>query len=112
MHKDALKDALTVPCPGCKMPADTGCVDPETGIPADAGHVHQARIYRVYVVAEALAHNRAVELAAALERLRVAAEQYLDTEHRTATREAELRRALGDAATDAALLLTTPETTS
>lgn len=40
-----------------------------------------------------------------LERISRAAEQYLDTEHRDGAREAELRRNLGEAATDAALLL-------
>jgi len=60
--------ALTVPCPGCKMPADAACVDLETGAKVEG--VHQNRVYRAYVVAEADAHNRAVELAAEVERLK------------------------------------------
>jgi hypothetical protein len=40
-----------------------------------------------------------------LERIAQAAEQYLDTEHRDEARDLELRRNLGEAATDAALLL-------
>lgn len=55
-----LEKALTGPCPGCKMPADSGCVDIETG--AAVTGVHQVRIYRAYVVDEADAHNRAIEL--------------------------------------------------
>jgi hypothetical protein len=104
-----LDKARTVPCPvsACKMPAGRACIDPDTG--ADSPGVHQARIYRAYVVDEAIAHNHAIELAAALERLRVAAEQYLDTEPRSGAYEAELRIALGDAAVGAALVLR-PET--
>jgi hypothetical protein len=63
-----LEKARSVPCPGCKMPAGSACVDLETG--AEATGVHQVRIYRAYVVAEADAHNRAVELEAEVERLR------------------------------------------
>jgi hypothetical protein len=56
--------ALTVPCPGCKMPADAACVDLETGAKVEG--VHSNRLYRAYVVAEAVAHNRAIELTAIL----------------------------------------------
>lgn len=45
------------------------------------------------------------QLRIALERLAQAAEQYLDTEHRSPERESELRRNLGEASTDAALIL-------
>ncbi len=65
---DDLKKALAHPCPGCKVEAGRGCVDIETG--AEVTGVHQNRIYRAYVVDEADAHNRAVELAAEVERLR------------------------------------------
>jgi hypothetical protein len=64
-----LEKARTVPCPGCKRPAGSACVDLETG--AEATGVHQVRIYRAYVVAEADAHNRAVELEAEVQRLNV-----------------------------------------
>lgn len=63
-----LERARSVPCPGCKMPAGSACIDLETG--AEATGVHQVRIYRAYVVAEADAHNRAVELEAEVEQLR------------------------------------------
>jgi hypothetical protein len=69
---DDLERARTVPCPGCKMPAGSACVDLETG--AEATGVHQVRIYRAYVVAEADAHNRAAALEAEVERLRSSAE--------------------------------------
>lgn len=46
------------------------------------------------------------QLRIALERIAQAAEQYLNTEHRDEARDLELRRNLGEAATDAALLLT------
>ncbi len=69
---DDLKKALAHPCPGCKVEAGRGCVDIETG--AEVTGVHQNRIYRAYVVAEADAHNRAVELAAEVERMRVLVE--------------------------------------
>lgn len=60
--------ARDVPCPGCKVPAGSYCVDLDTG--ERVAGVHNTRIYRAYVVAEADAHNRAVELAAEVERLR------------------------------------------
>ena len=60
--------ARTVPCPACKMLADSSCIDPDTG--AKVNGVHQTRIYRAYVVAEAGAHNRAVELAAEVDTLK------------------------------------------
>lgn len=60
--------ARTVPCPACKMLADSSCIDPDTG--AKVNGVHQTRIYRAYVVAEAGAHNRAVELATEVDQLR------------------------------------------
>jgi hypothetical protein len=63
-----IEKARAVPCPGCKMPAGSRCVDIETGVEVDG--VHQVRIYRAYVVAEADAHNRAIELEAEVERLR------------------------------------------
>lgn len=46
----------------------------------------------------------------ALERLAQAAEQHLNTDHRSPEREAELRRNLGEASTDAALLLYSGDT--
>jgi len=55
-----LEMARTVPCPGCKRPADAPCIDLESG--REVPGVHQVRIYRAYVVAEADAHNRAVEM--------------------------------------------------
>lgn len=45
------------------------------------------------------------DLRAILERLRQAAEQYLDTEHRSDQRDVELRYNLSEAALDAALVL-------
>ncbi len=63
-----IERARGVPCPGCKRPAGTRCVDLDSNTEVDG--VHQVRIYRAYVVAEAVAHNRAVELEAEVERLR------------------------------------------
>lgn len=63
-----VEKALTAPCPGCYSPAGVPCRDIETG--ATVSGVHANRVYRAYVVAEADAHNRAVELAAEVERLR------------------------------------------
>jgi hypothetical protein len=48
------------------------------------------------------------ELRAALERLRQAAEQYLDTEHRSDPRDADLRRNLSEAALHASFVLYPP----
>lgn len=48
------------------------------------------------------------ELRAALEQLRRAAEQYLDTEHRSDGRDAELRRKLSEAALQASFVLYPP----
>jgi hypothetical protein len=107
-----IEKARTVPCPVCKMGAGQRCVDiansgPDGGGPEVDG-VHQPRIYRAYLVGEAIAENVAYELRIVLERLAQASEQYLNTDHRDAAREVELRRNLGEAATDAALWLTMP----
>lgn len=71
---DDVTKARMVPCPVCKVGTNRRCVDIAKGGPDGGGPevdgVHQPRIYRAYVVAEADAHNRAVELAAELERLR------------------------------------------
>jgi hypothetical protein len=48
------------------------------------------------------------ELRAALEQLRQAAEQYLDTEHRSDPRDAQLRRNLSEAALHASFVLYPP----
>lgn len=45
---------LSVPCPTCKMPADSDCVRPDGG---DVNGYHNTRIYRFEVVSEAIAHN-------------------------------------------------------
>jgi hypothetical protein len=105
-----IERARTVPCPICKMGAGQRCVDiansgPDGGGPEVDG-VHQPRIYRAYLVGEAIAENVAYELRIVLERLTQAAEQYLTTDHCSAAREVELRRNLGQATTDAALWLT------
>ena len=52
-----------------------------------------------------VAMRTARDLRVALERIAQAAEQYLDAGHCSPEREAELRRNLAEAATDAALLL-------
>jgi hypothetical protein len=70
-----LEKARTVPCPICRVAADQRCVDianagPDGGGPQQLDGVHQPRIYQAYVVAEADAHNRAVELEAEVDRLR------------------------------------------
>jgi hypothetical protein len=101
-----LDKARTVPCPDCKRPAGSKCVHLETL--AETNGVHSSRIYRAYLVGEAIAENVAYELRIALERLAQAAEQYLQTDHCSAAREVELRRNLGEATTDAALWLTMP----
>lgn len=63
-----LEKALTVSCPGCKRPAGSACVDLETL--REVTGVHQVRIYRAYVVSEAIAENEAYELRAALVAIR------------------------------------------
>lgn len=87
-----LEKARGVPCPGCKMPAGSACVDLETG--AEATGVHQVRIYRAYVVGEADAHNRAVELEAEVERIRAGAEKVIADFEATA----RMNREIGDKA--------------
>lgn len=48
---------LSVPCPTCKMPADSDCVNDTGGA---ANGYHNTRIYRFQVVSEAIAHNEEV----------------------------------------------------
>jgi hypothetical protein len=56
-----IEQILSVPCPTCKMPADSECVTPEGGDPMPpGGGIHSTRIYRFEVVSEAIAHNEEV----------------------------------------------------
>jgi hypothetical protein len=71
---DDITKARGVPCPVCKMGADQRCVDiaqagPEGGGPAVDG-VHQPRIYRAYLVGEAIAENLAYDLQVEIDELR------------------------------------------
>lgn len=80
-----LDRALTVPCPACKMAADSGCVDLDTGAPAEG--VHGNRIHRAYVVSEAIAENRATELAVEVDRLTAALNRVRDLCHAADTED-------------------------
>jgi hypothetical protein len=69
-----LEKARTAPCPVCKMGAGQRCVDiansgPDGGGPEVDG-VHQPRIYRAYLVGEAIAENWAAELEAVIDQIR------------------------------------------
>lgn len=60
-----VEKARTVPCPDCKRPAGSKCVHIETNV--ETTGVHSSRIYRAYLVGEAIAENRAIDLEAALD---------------------------------------------
>jgi hypothetical protein len=55
--EEARELAMTHPCPACKLPAGSRCVNPRTG--ADLGGIHMMRVDRALVVTDAIAHNEA-----------------------------------------------------